>query len=367
MYTIKELVILCALIPALVSAQDSAVLVSTQDSTVLVSAQDSADKEKFNSHFKGFRVYHENDILNPVFSRNKDDNYTGGNKLEFITNIFSSAFQYRILNPLKWKPLHQFISINFTAFTPYLLADSNIVLTERPYASYQHIGFGASFWRENKKHKYSYEILLGEFGRAFTGKVQKYGHRGLKNLVNSKRAEPQGWHNQIAAGGAVAANIKVNYQYLFGPNEIGANKYNPFGAVLKIESNYGQYATNASLALRVIYSCQSMFPLVEGEPEISVPVYGDGKKSRWYYYITPKVRLVEHNATLTGQRLNKKSIHSIDPDDVNIVQAEYDIGAQYRCGVFSLGIALMGRSREYKKQEKLFHHWGAFQVGLVFK
>jgi hypothetical protein len=310
----------------------------------------------------GFRLYHENDFF---FINNKDDNYTGGQRLEIIFNYLNTALCHSILNPLRWEPIQQHFSVNFTAFTPQNLEDSQIIKTERPYASYQHLSFGASYWTYNQKRKYSYELLVGEFGRAFTGKTQIYGHRELAKRGLSDRPVPEGWHHQVAAGGALAINAKLNYHQILSRKEV-KERTNRFVLIWRNELNLGQYLTNAYIGLRLFYGSRKISPLLEGEPEISV-FAANRRRPRVYGYITPKLKGVWDNATLTGRYLNKESSHTIHPNKISRGILEYDAGVQLNYGAFRIGGVLMGRGKEYKIQQKWMHHWGGLYFGFIWR
>ncbi|MFN2458139.1 MAG: lipid A-modifier LpxR family protein [Chitinophagaceae bacterium] len=314
-----------------------------------------------DSKYIGIRFYVENDIFS-FLATNYDDNYTGGVKIEIFSNFSNAFFTKRILNPLKWDPIQQYISFNVVAFTPFDLGNKDIVRDERPYASYQHFSFGTSFWAQDRKKKASYEILLGKIGKHLAGNVQEKAHRC--HWLGITRPEPFGWKYQIAEGGAFAANVRFNYQQILAGKPISKNK-SSFVAVWRNDLNFGNYVSNVSTGIRLLFITGKTSVLNEGEPEIVVPNIREKNKVQAYVYITPKVKLVMHNATLTGKHLNRSSVHTIDPDDISRLLTEYDAGVQVSYGILRAGYILMGRGKEYALEKKYYHHWGGIHLGLV--
>jgi len=122
-----------------------------------------------NLHYLGFRIYHENDFIVPRFINkglinNPDDNYTGGSKVEIITNLINNtkiALLKPLLNPLKGDINSLSIVFGYTTFTPQDLKDSLIIYYDRPYASYRFWGLGVSSVDRDTSWKLYYELQLG--------------------------------------------------------------------------------------------------------------------------------------------------------------------------------------------------------------
>jgi hypothetical protein len=88
---------------------------------------------------------------------------------------------------------------------------------------------------------------------------------------------------------------------------------------------------------------------------------------RLFGYITPRIKAVFHNTTLTGNLLTKKSEYRLDSKEVNMALLEYDAGVQFSWGFLRLGYSVYGRGREYNSEKKGFHNWGGLYVGFVVK
>jgi hypothetical protein len=83
------------------------------------------------------------------------------------------------------------------------------------------------------------------------------------------------------------------------------------------------------------------------------------------FYITPRVKVVAHNTTLTGNLLAKTSEYSLNQKDVTPVLFEYDMGFNLRWSFVNFGANLSGRSKEFTFQEKTFQHWGGVYVAII--
>ena len=314
-------------------------------------------------NFAGFRAYTENDFLNP-FSPNKDDNYTGGLRAELITNVLSPLWQKKLLNPLQWAPLNQRVAFTVTAFTPRDLASEVIVNMERPYASYQAFNLGASFANADSTKRLSYELSLGVMGKDLAGDLQTTIHKD--HWFGSTRPVPQGWKYQIAEGGAFAANLKLGYEQLLSRKSSPSN-FKPFSVSWVHELNVGQYMTNYMQGLRVYLFTKNAAPLLdEAVPEL-VSLFGEKKKHKpgITFFVTPRLRGVLHNTTLTGNLLSKESAHTLSSSEMNRILAEYEAALQLKYAFLRAGFTLYGRSKEYKASEKSFHHWGGPFLGFI--
>jgi hypothetical protein len=323
---------------------------------------------KSKPYFYGVRLYHENDVLTPV-APNRDDNYTGGIKLEFITNTFNSFQTSKVLNPLQWINLSQQFSFGFTVFTPRDLAAKQVLRNERPYASYTFFGFGAAFINQQKNKKAGYEILAGSMGKPLPGEVQKKLHR--EHWLGSKRPVPEGWDYEIANGGAFAANVNVwHHQQLTAPQTNPAMEWTRL--TWKSEVNVGQYTTNAAQALRLnLFNYHYYYP--DSDPPVITKRVNEAvtkasgvntdKAFAFTFFIEPRLRLMLHNATLTGKWLGKPSVHTVDY--ITPVLLEYEAGAQVRFHFVTVGYTLSGRSREYRDATTNFHHWGGLYASVV--
>ena len=117
-------------------------------------------------------------IENDVFGlNNKDENYTGGLKLEVLTPGFKSKW----LPHFRYKGERTFniqrFSFGGTAYTPQALDSSNVVIGDRPYASTIYVSFGTISYNLNLRRFISSELFVGILGARGPGNAQAYIHR----------------------------------------------------------------------------------------------------------------------------------------------------------------------------------------------
>jgi hypothetical protein len=147
---------------------------------------------------------------------NHDDNYTGGLKVEIITNALSLCIYKLLKKPQKWLPASQTFSVSATGFTPDDLTQRDIILGKRPYASYRSYNLGAAFLKDTVK-RFSFELSFGAVGVSIIERVQNDIHPKFN------WPKPQGWHHQIADSGTFAFNLKADYALKLGKKN--ANKF----------------------------------------------------------------------------------------------------------------------------------------------
>jgi len=327
--------------------------------------------------YLGFRIYHENDFIIPAFIsrnffKNTDDNYTGGLKIEIITNIPDAKNSF-VLNPLRGNINSVSFVFGVTAFTPQDLANTAIVFNDRPYASFRFWGLGVSSVSPDTSWNLSYELQFGAMGKPLAGDAQSYLHR--KNFLGSKRPDPKGWDYQIGYDGAFAFNLHGKLERKIWSSKLQGRKQNFRWVQVSTrgELNVGQYMTNISVEPRISLLNWNHNP-EESEDEPGLPsiarplVSGKTKNTAGFYlFFGLRPRFVLHNTTLTGRLLSKSSVHTIAPSELKRALFEYDFGFAFRWYFLRLGYNLFGRSKEFSFQNKNFHNWGGFYVGGIFR
>lgn len=316
--------------------------------------------------FAGIRIYHENDFIIP-FATNYDDNYTGGLKVELITNLLPAENSF-LLNPLKGKFYSLAFQFGVTAFTPRDLADPNLITTDRPYASFRHWGIGVSSVSRDTSWKLTYEIQLGAMGRPSAGDAQSYIHR--HHWFWSDRPDPQGWDHQVAFDGAMAINLhSIVERKIWSSKLIGANKnFRWIELTGRADINLGQYMINTALEPRInLININHRFGEHEDEPGLPA-ISGHGKKAfrfGFHVFAGARPRFVLHNATLTGKLIGKKSEYTVPSSAMKNVLLEYDLGLMLRLGGFRFGYNVFSRSKEFDYQNTDRHSWGGVHVGYL--
>jgi hypothetical protein len=197
------------------------------------------------------------------------------------------------------------------------------------------------------------------------------------------RPVPQGWQYQVANGGA----LTFNFRWFSETNIFSTKQINNFSWVQTSwihEVNFGQYLVNYAQAVRFnLLNINRVFGRsFSGIQNSGLPTLINNnlpgavnkrvtksKKSSFAFnlFLTPRVRLVAHNATLTGNLLTKTSEYSLSQKDIIPVLFEYDMGLNVRWHFVNLGVNLNGRSKEFKFEDKSFHHWGGIYLALVYQ
>ena len=333
---------------------------------------------------KGFQVLltHENDVLAPS---NRDENYTGGLKLELSAPSFK----------LKWQPFLKFsnekaaiqrFSLGGTAYTPQDLAKSMIVSRDRPYASLTYLGLGRDSYSGEMQQHFSSELLIGGIGLPGPGNFQSYLHR--IHFLGSTRPVPQGWRNQVGYNGSLVINYRTKFEKLLYHSHQSLNDELPellpdyetsgSGAYIKnfeffqcywnVAAELGNYMSNlqAGLALNLLnINNAATLNYEPGIPKVigkTTPV-SSIKKIRFNVFINPSFRFVAFNATLQGLMFNDKSIYTIPAKQVQRILFELHAGANlllfdriYLRYAFSL------RTKEFR-YGKPVHNWGGITIG----
>ena len=338
-----------------------------------------------NKRYVGFRIYHENDFL-ALFFNNTDDNYTGGSKLEIITNLFNDnkiALLNPFLNPLNGDFSSLSILFGYTAYTPQELKDSLVIYNDRPYASYRFWGLGISSVSSNMKWKLYYELQLGELGKPLAGDIQIYAHDNLRHCCGFTRDIPRGWDFQVGFPGSFALNLNAKLERrIWQSNTLGKKenfRWAQFSA--RSELNYGRYMTNISVAPHISLANWNHNFGDEDEPGIPSidvnPVRNEvteavancktGNKAGFHLFIGIRPKYVIHNSTLTGKRLKKASIHTISSSELDRFFMEYNFGFSFKWAFFRLGYNLFIRGREFSFQNKDCQTWGGLHIGGIFR
>jgi len=127
--------------------------------------------------------------------------------LEFVD--LSTCPSGRFAGPGWWTSSHAFAA-GLLIFTPRDLTASAPVRGDRPYASEFFLSAGRRYTSPDADVAYDTSLTLGVLGLPAAASVQRALHR----LTDSVR--PEGWSNQISAGGEPTARYSVARQALLG-------------------------------------------------------------------------------------------------------------------------------------------------------
>lgn len=158
---------------------------------------------------KGVRVYADNDAF--TFFDNRDHEYTGGMRIEFITD-------YVGLKLLSFRREHRFLTyqavfFGFELYTPDVLdirdvGDLNP--NDRPFASFQYIGRSRNILKYDGSYRSTGELKFGVIGGEVSRNFQRIIHRDITDSSNNN-----GWDFQIANGGRLAIQYDNSHEWQF--------------------------------------------------------------------------------------------------------------------------------------------------------
>lgn len=313
---------------------------------------------------KGFQVLigHENDVFGP---NNRDENYTGGLKLEVLTpqwgQFWQPFFRFKQVKSLNI----QRIAFGGTGYTPQDLAASTIVLNDRPYASLVYGSIGNTSYSPTNKWLVQSDLIIGWMGTKSPGQLQAYLHRN--NWLGSTRPVPLGWDNQIGFDGAMIANYNTRVQYFL-------SDYNPKSKVSFVQTSLtgrldvGTYMINLQGGFKLNLLNWNSSILHDYNP--SHPTFNEEdftvqpKKLRFNLFIEPQMRLAAYNATLEGLMFTDNSVYTIPSSEVNRLLFELNTGINIQFyDLIYVKYMLFLRSREFEGGKPL-HAWGGITLGL---
>jgi hypothetical protein len=299
------------------------------------------------------------------------------------TNINALTIPLPFLRKEKIAQQYHSIGVAHTVFTPQELERSDIIVNDRPYASFQFISYGIMTLLDDINSIVNLELNVGAMGKNFSRDFQTKIHR--EGWFGSTRPVPNGWHHQIANGGAFGINLHTGYQrYLYeyykGKSKWGDNEYDvtkrfiPLYAAAVSELNVGNVLTNAAVGLQLgLLNYNSIFGT--HNPMDLIAVDGGQEEKSWRFNtsitLTPRLRYAFHNAYLTGELLATESVTAVPQDKLCHVLFEYDavaaFGARFKNKVeVRASYGMSGRSKEFSYQNKDFHHWGQVSLGLNY-
>lgn len=324
--------------------------------------------ENYNSKtdfFKGFEMYHENDVFSFFLPKtNQDRELTGGFKFSIITDQLKWRW-LRLGNKKEDNILtYQTISMLGSGYTPYIRYRNNYALNDtlqsfdRPFSSFMCI--------ERAKHRtwskglvrHQGEFQIGAMGISQGRKIQAQLH---KDLITSSQFV-RGWDNQIASGGRMVfqLNHKLDlllfsntnrYQTVFRPNTYKVFKPKKLiGTNLFSESEFriGTINTDFSLGLRfstLDFLNQSGNQMIK-RPENTFCCIRFFNKDEFSFKfdIGLKYKYVFHNSTLQGLGIFKT--FDEDPYDNEPIDVYYLTNNEIEKNIFTFDFGLNVKFRK---------------------
>ena len=156
---------------------------------------------------KGVRLFTDNDLF--AIIDNRDHEYSGGFRLEFITDyfglkLFSFRKEHNFLD-------YQSVLFGFELYTPNELnvkSISEMDIRDRPFASFQYLGRSRHFIKYDGSYRSSETIKIGLIGGTIARNFQRILHRELSDSSHNN-----GWDFQIANGGKLAIQYDLRHEW----------------------------------------------------------------------------------------------------------------------------------------------------------
>jgi hypothetical protein len=283
-----------------------------------------------------FRVNYDND-----FFAASDYNYTQGYNLELVTPHLSKNPLNKILIQKKDLRIQNGLSIEHMGFTPFSIANANVIYTDRPFASAIMIKSFVTSTDSIKDYRFISGVSLGMIGPvAFGNAMQTAIHRAIDGVI------PQGWKNQIQN------DVVINY-------ELGFEK-----KLVEVKNNL-VLSSNSTLKLGTLFTSASFgFNASLG---VFNSVFSKNKKDRkfqFFVYGQPLVNFVGYDATLQGGLFTKNSIYTIKTSEVERITTQLKYGAVIRIKTLFLEYSQVMLSKEYSYGERA--SWGGIKIGWLF-
>jgi hypothetical protein len=305
----------------------------------------------------------ENDFLG---INNEDENYTGSLKVELSVPGFKWKYLPFIRNTEEENLNITRFGFGGTAYTPQDLANEDVVIGDRPYASLTFFNFGNTFYNKNLKLKIESDIIIGYIGAPAPGNAQSYIHEN--HWFGTDRPIPKGWDNQIGYDGSFILNYNTRFQkfiYSFGSKNVNKNSWLVIDGVGKID--LGNYMINLQGGIKL-----NFFNLNTGilqDYNVNIPSLVDNetekrKNFRFNLFVEPYFRIVGYNTTLEGLMFNDSSVYKIPHSDINRFLFEINAGVNFTFfDTIYIKYSMFGRSQEFEGG-KSFHSWGGITIGF---
>lgn len=340
---------------------------------------------------KGMSIYHDNDVFMPFL--NEDKYYTGGGRLEFYTDFLKLNFIQNLLYKNYGRVTYQSVFLEVNAFTPYIrylpievdpvngidtMQRRILYENDRPFASYEFFGVSTYGLHHSGKIRSKIQYRFGQIGGERSNNVQSILHRDQ----TVKSIKVLGWKNQIAAGGRLAFNVDLSFDWMlfssgsdiFDKNKEKAERERKRNLRRHIHGSASLYLGNFLTAAQVGLGISNL-NFKERDQSNNFRAL-PGRKASWLFYGNLGLRYVHHNPSLEGFGFAKTQIpdptetlppnnHVIAKENVSRILGIADVGVGLRVNQATLFYKLTLHTREIKQPTSDFvYGWGT--IGMSF-
>ncbi len=296
----------------------------------------------------------DNDFLVPG---GRDQDYTYGFSVSYTHSPLGDWATAKPLTTIDhWLGLNEAsrhsVEMGLYGFTPEDLSVREPNANDRPYAS---LVYGATrserLYRESRTVVRS-QLTLGVLGLDWVGDLQN----SLHAIIDSK--DPEGWDNQVSAGGELTARYSLSRQQLLASSAVFEVKQTQAASL--------GYLTEASwglnLRLGAIHTAWHSFnPDLASYAETSA--LAKNNKAERYFWAGFAIKARAYNAFLQGQFRDTAVAYSADELEHVIVEAWAGYTYGFSNGVF-VSYGLRGHSSEVRSGGGDRHVvWGGLMIG----
>ena len=319
----------------------------------------------------GWAMYFDNDLLT---AGENDQDYTGGIAITlsgalaterpwsvdgWLTALNGFSGFEKVYGDVDHFQRHNF-EFGFTLFTPVDISTPEAIADDHPYASLFFVSNTQQTVLPNRNVSYQSSLTVGFLGLQLAEDLQGLIH----NLTGSKK--PQGWANQISAGGEPTAKYGVSRM----KTHLQHHGYRGLRTELKtsLEANVG-FSTDVAAGVswrwgRISSPWWSYNPhqaeyINLGAPTVSPSAWGGRRE--FYVWAGASLKYRFYNAILQGQF--RESSVTFKRSELEHVIAEAWIGVTRELkGGYSASLFLRGRTREIRSLDGNTPMWG----GIIF-
>lgn len=276
-------------------------------------------------------IYLENDFFN-TRGDGTDRYYTNGVRVQYYFSKKKKNFPSNVLirisddkNVYSW-------GLTQNMFTPASIEVEEVQLNDRPYAGALYATHGLNSIDTEKRIRVSSEFMLGVIGPlSFAKETQTWVHNMFNYTI------PEGWDNQVPNDIIINYNIQVEKQLMYASGKVLVN------GIVETFNGTMYNAMSAGINMRV-GRFHNYF-----EPNTA------SGKAQLFVHMKPSVRVVYSNALLQGGLISnisdKAGGYSLSKDQLERINAFYEIGLVYQRPKFGITVLQKIRTAEFKGGE----------------
>jgi hypothetical protein len=311
---------------------------------------------------KGIRFYTDNDIFS--FFDNRDHEYTGGLRLEFITDFFG-------LKLFSFRRDHKFLSyqslmFGFELYTPNVIDVKNVNNLDerdRPFASFQYLGRSRNIISLNGNYRSSELLKIGLIGGDVSRDFQRLLHRDITDSDNNN-----GWDYQIANGGrlAIQYDLRNEWQYNFKKK----NLYFNYGFETKLGFEKTSITPTIALTNKSFFEKNPHYAINSENSDFGTQKWGRQFLQTVFFEAKLEPEIVFYNSMLQGYVTKNKEFKFNDStslneeipviSDINRLVGRFSFGFGFRNfnSTFLFEYYLQTPEYNYSWKNKYFHRYG---------